>query len=525
MNIRRLKSRLINFPSGKVCFGLLIIYAFMCCGELDYAVSMHMSVWEYVLYTLTDHYYLIYAWLFFLIFFSARKVMEKSLVERVRYGTVREYYFLEGMAKAIQIAAVIASHAAISFLIGFTKLEFCNVFIASMSAQITDNNLEVIAAYASFFKTPVSAAFSVLAYWTAGSIFISGIIYYCSEIWQKKGMLVCIMLVLVSTMSGFMTDMDEGIFEFLFLNNYYILHHALLNIGFIWMAVNIGFMMIGMMLLEKFAISKGRNKCTKAKVSFKVIFAARSVTCIVFFAVLVLLGAIGGGNDAYSVIWSIVKGFSYQDFRLMEFLYYIAPALFVLFFINAAWEKEAGSRNELLMFRVGSRKKWNRIMEKSCVNFLAKNCMAYIVMIVLAALSGMMMFGTGNRDWQQGMAEYYRVTNPEILYSILAALLLRVLELYLLYHIDRFVYVLTNHSVSAYIITFAFYIPEIAFGEMDMSLLGKGSAYQIVELFAVKHEFVIPAMAVTAAMFILILNFASHNKKLITRKETSLCQK
>lgn len=525
MNIRRLKSKLINFSSGKVCLALLLVYTFMCGSDLNYATSKDMSVLEYVLYTLTDHYYMIYAWLFFLIFFSAHQVKEKSLIERLRYNTLREFYFLERLAKAIQIAGVIVIHAVIPFIIGVTKLEFSNAFTTLLSEQMFDSNLDVITAYAECFETPISAIICVLIYWTIGSVFISEMIYYCSEIWQKKGMLICIMLVLTSTMSGFMTDIDEHIFEFLFLNNYYILHHVLLNIGIIPMIKNVFIMIIGIIMLEKTAISRSSNKFTGKKGIFKVLFVVRPMVYILFFSVLVLLGIIAGGKDEYSVIWGIVKGFSYEGFQLTEFLYYIAPILFVLFFVNAAWEKEANCRNELFMFRIGGRKKWNKIMEMSCIRFLIKSCVTYLGMMVIVLLGCIIALDTKSNEWLQEMIEYYGTTDNQILYSILIALLIRILELFLLYGIDRVVYVLTNNSIVSYIITFVLYIPGIVLGKMYIFILGRGSAYQILELFAVKREFVIPVIIVINIGLIWILNFVSRNKNLIIRKETSLCQR
>ena len=524
MNIRRLKSRLIHFLSGTVCFALLLVYAFMCGSDLNDAISVHMSVSEYVLYTLTDHYYMIYAWLFFLIFFSARQVREKSLIERFRFHTLREFYFLERLAKAIQIASIIAIHTIIPLIIGVTKLEFNNTFTASLSKGMPDGSLDVITAYAACFNTPIYAIICVLVYWMVGSLFISEAIYYCSEIWQKKGMLACTMFVLISTMLGFMTDMDEHILEFFFLNNYYILHHVLLNIGIIPMIENLFIMAAGIMMLEKIAISRSCNNCTGKKGVFKVLFAVRPMVYILFFSVLVLLGITVGETDAYSVIWGIVKGFSYKGFQLTEFLYYIAPVLFVLFFVNAAWEKEANCRNELAMFRIGSRRKWNTLMERSCIKFLIKSCVTYLGIIIIVSLSCILALDTENSKWLQEIIEYYGITSDTILYSILIALLIRILELYLLYRIDRVLYVLTNHSIVSYVITLVLYIPGIIFGKMYLFLFGRGSAYQILELFTAKREFVIPIIIAINIGLTWILSFFSKNKNLLIRKET-LCQK
>lgn len=525
MNIRRLKSKLINFSSGKVCLALLLVYTFMCGKNLNYAASKDMSVLEYVLYTLTDHYYMIYAWLFFLIFFSAHQVKEKRLIERLRFNTLREYYFLECLSTAIQITGIIIIHAILPFIIGITKLKFRHTFTTLLSNQMFDRNLDVIAAYAECFETPIHAIICVLIYWTIGSVFIYEMIYYCSEIWQKKGMILCIIFVLISTMLGFMTDIDESIFEFLFLNNYYILHHILLNIGIIPLIENLFIMIVGIILFKKIAISRSSNKYTRRKGISKVLFSVRPIVSVLCFSVLEALGIIAGEKDTYSVIWSIVKGFSYDGFQLTEFLYYIAPALFVLFFVNATWEKEANCRNELFMFRIGSRRKWNKIMEMSCIKFLIKSCVTYLGILVIISLSCIIALNTKRSEWLQEMITYYGTTGDKILYSIIIALLIRILELFLLYRIDRTMYLLTNNSIVSYIITFALYLPWIVLGKIYIFIFGRGSAYQILELFSAKRESVIPVIIVINIGLIWILNFVSQNRNLIIRKETSICQR
>lgn len=175
------------------------------------------------------------------------------------------------------------------------------------------------------------------------------------------------------------------------------------------------------------------------------------------------------------------------------------------------------------MFRIGSRRKWNKIMEKSCKRFLIKSCFVYWGLIGIVSVGCMIVLDTKSNEWLQEMIQYYGIASNKILYSILIALLMRILELYFLYSVDRIVYVLTNNSIVSYIITFALYIPGIAFREMHIFILGKGSAYQIIELFAVKREFAIFIMIAVNIGFIWILNFVSQNRNLITRKET-LCQ-
>lgn len=517
MKFRKIKNKLINFSFGKISIVLLLVYTFMCGSDLNYAQKINMNIFEYMLYTLTDHYYMIYAWLFFLVFFSVCQAREKCLMERLRYNTLRDFYLLEQLVKAVQIFALILMHGGISFILGISRLKFCNIFSVMPSAGVFDSNLDVIMAYAREFETPVSAIICVLAYWGIGSVFISDVIYYSSEIGRKKGMFISIFIVLISTMTGFMTDIDEHFFEFLFLNNYYILHHVLLNIGKISVVVNLLVMPGIIVVLQRLAMAKNCNRKIKKKRMEKILFEVRPRIYISFFTAFFLLGIQIGEKDACSLVWGLVRGFSYQEFQLIEFLYYIAPFLFVLFWVNAAWEKEAECDNELAMFRFGSRKKWEKIMERSCVKFLAKNCLVYLGGIGVVFLGGTIAYGIKSREWLNEMTEYYGTEGKTVLYAVLLSFVMRVLEFYLLYYIDRVVYVLTKHSILSYIVPFAIYIPEMIFPDRHL-FWGKGSAYQIMELFADKKEYVIPIIIGVNIGFIGLL-------WVINRKRRILCQK
>lgn len=527
MWVRRGRNKLGNQSYGKICIVILLVYAFMCGSDLGYAINRNMSILEYVLYTLTDHYYMIYGWLFFLVFFSVRQVKEKSCIERIRYGTWKRFYTEQCITNVILLAGMIWVHAVIPFVIGWMKLPFRNEFVASASQGIQDSNMGVVLAYGERVKTPLGAIVCVLLYWTLGSVFISQLIYHCNEIWSKKGMIASIILVLVSTMIGFMTDIEERFSFFPFGNTCYILHHVWINIGTIPMGMNIGMMVFGIWGLEKLAVLKNSNPSKKRNGITQLLFTASPIVYWLFFSILIFLGIIGmtgGETDAYAVIFGLVKGFSDRSFQFMEFLYYITPVMFILFFINAAWEKEATCHHELALFRFGNQKKWHQMVEKSCLKFLFQSGIVYIGSIVVVSLICLILLGGQNSGWLGEIATYYEITNEEVLISFVLALGVRILEISFLYSVDRCIYMMTNHAIVSYLAVFALYIPGILFPKIELWIPGKGSAYQMLEVLAVHHENQIPIMILVYTGWIFILNRVSQSKKLIARKEM-LCQR
>lgn len=67
-------------------------------------------------------------------------------------------------------------------------------------------------------------------------------------------MVVCV----ISTIAGFMTDVDESILNVFFFNNDYILHHALLLVGPGIVCVNVAVMIIVWIGLRRVALWRKR---------------------------------------------------------------------------------------------------------------------------------------------------------------------------------------------------------------------------------------------------------------------------
>ncbi len=229
MSISKIKARLLYDDHIKSTVLLLGIYAFTCGINLPYASLVGMNTCEFVLYMITDHYYLIYAWLFYLFFITAKQTKCKSVIERIRYSTSLEYYYYCIAAAMIRLASIIVAHIFVSMAVGCTRLHISYIFEVSAASTIAGTSLEVLNDYAGQFNNPFLAIGAVVVWWMAGSTFFSAILLLSYELWNNKGLIACTCTILVSVMIGFITEIDEGPMGFLLFNNYYILHHALAN--------------------------------------------------------------------------------------------------------------------------------------------------------------------------------------------------------------------------------------------------------------------------------------------------------
>lgn len=229
MNINKIRIRLLCDGLFRPTAFLLGIYAFACGVNLAYASQVGMNACEFVLYMITDHYYLIYAWLFYLVFITAKQATSKRLIERIRYNTTIEYYLYCFAVALIRLAFVITTHILISMAVACMRLRFSNNFGVSAAASMNVPDLEVLDAYAGQFNNPFLAIGAAGVWWLIGSTFFCVILLLSYELWNNKGFIACTCMLLVFVMIGFITELDEGPMGFLLFNNCYILHHALAN--------------------------------------------------------------------------------------------------------------------------------------------------------------------------------------------------------------------------------------------------------------------------------------------------------
>ncbi len=243
--------------SGLWCYLLISLVLLYYAGTAaPLAMTTGMSLTEYILYVLTDHYYLIYAWFFFLLFWIMQTLQKGRQQEWIRYGSYRKKYNRDNLAAGLQLSLMIAGNFLLVFFVGFLRIGLSGGFRAAGQFGGTTDQMQVLAGYAKIFPSPVIALLCVLLYWNLGSFFLYIVLYYGHCLGGRKVMAAGIVLCIVSTIVGFMTDMDKSWLNVIFFNNDYILHHVLLLMGPMAACRNVIIMMIGWIGIRGVALWK-----------------------------------------------------------------------------------------------------------------------------------------------------------------------------------------------------------------------------------------------------------------------------
>lgn len=240
--IRIVGNRVFRFP-GRWCYiAVSLVLAYYAGAAIPFAKAMGMSLTEYILYVLSDHYYLVYAWFFFLLYWTMHAVPGKSQQEWIRYGSYQRKYNVDNLTVGIQLTLMIIGNFLIVLLIGLVGLGLSDGFQAVGMIEDASGNLQVLAGFARIFPNPGSAIVCALLYWDLGCCFLYSMLYYTYRLGGRKVMVGVMLIFVISTIAGFTTNVDEFVLSVLFFNNDYILHHALLLVGPMAVFVNVAVM-------------------------------------------------------------------------------------------------------------------------------------------------------------------------------------------------------------------------------------------------------------------------------------------
>lgn len=485
---------------------LLCVYAYMCGTHLVEAAGMGLNLPEYLLCCITDHYYLMYALLFYLIIDSAIRVRGTSDLAKIRYKTLGRYYGSLILTRLISMFILAAAHLVIPLAAGIMRLAPGTGYNLMSSEGPFYSNFEVIYALAGIIPNSVPAIIMVTAYLYAGISFICIAAALVFEIMGRKGFAACEAFILLNTFTGFVTHLDEGVFKYLFLNDYFIFHHGMID-GNLWsFPAYILVMAIVIAALYKSALRHNSNRSAERRRYTRNLYFHPVITGAFYLVYIGLAFTISiNGSEAFT--WQLLKGFSYRQFNVVELLFYIAPVMFSLFFVNMEWENETKNRNLFALIRYGKREKWEKEKAVSELRFIAINVLTVVAVSFISAT-----VLTNNLDnTLRELSAFYDLNTGRVMAFGVLSVLFRIMEWFLFYAIDKILFKLTNSTIASYLITIAFIF--IGFVLPAVNPIGKGSLYQLLEIGA-KGSLSFVLMAVLEMILIIVLfNTNKHLKE------------
>lgn len=477
-----IKENVLNFFIDKRKWIIFVIFAWFCGDELVLAQAVDMSVFEYLLFVMGNHYYIIYFLLMSFLLFQFEQSKRSSDYVTIRIKSIKNKYIVQTLSILIQSAIYILLHFIVAFFIGVTKLEIANKFQTVSIDGYYNDTLNFVYGFNHFFANPMSAILAIGIYMTIGLSLIGVAIYAINEIKGSKITLVFIGILILDIMLGFKLNIHE-VPGLLFANNYFILHHVLFRSGKEWAIVTMGVTLLlfyGLYYLIKKYKGNGFTRYNYIKHMFVSSYKF-SISFLIFYVLL----------NSFSVylqeqkfcpmdgIISNLLGYSIQNFEMIEFIKHVIFFFIPLFFIGSLLEKEKQMYNDQVKIRYVSKKEWNRLM--------GRNVTAYILIYALV-FEGLMIFlyiaGTflrGNEDvYLKELLEYVGITQEDFLKVVLMSCSLKVLELIYYKDILNLFTDIFHNRIVAYLLTLSgFWVSFAVKG--PVSSYGKSSLYYLCD--------------------------------------------
>lgn len=201
---------------------ILVIFCFFSGQKLSISQLNKLTLPEYVVLMMSEHYYLIYFMIIAFIFLIIGNLKDDNCLLYIRNKHFISYFISKNIVNLIISVGFVLIHTSLSFLIGLFKLNLLNEFTTTAST-------ETMYIYSNYFDTPIFSIICLSLYMILGLFFISFIIEFINHFFKKNITIACVILLYLFMILSLNNRIDNNNFYFLHLNNYFILHHAIVR--------------------------------------------------------------------------------------------------------------------------------------------------------------------------------------------------------------------------------------------------------------------------------------------------------
>lgn len=458
MMVRQLRGELVREGQNKGIVLLLLVFTYFCGTNIPVAKAANMSAGEYMLLSLSNHYYIVYGLFLFLMFWIFKNIRNENNIELIRYRDYGHYFAVRNGAAAIKIVIIIFMHASIAAILAIVNFGLSDEFRSHALNTYYTSTLQFIYRFKDYFNSPLQATAAVCIYMAMGFLFLYNIMFYIHKLFGDRMVIISLCLILVNVFIGFKTEVDESVLEVFFLNNYFLLHHSLFLNG-LWAAgtnIIIGFFVS--LLLNRAVILKKRGKRTAQGRNSYLRSLAEGKLVISATAMMILIGMnlwvmIHWNYNWMDFLFLNVNGFSKSNFYWKEFLSFISYFVIPIFMISMFLEKEKMNRNTIGLFRYGSLEKWNRNVDKILRTYIAKYSILYVGLLLFSTTVAFFINRSGKSDLAGEFIGDYGITSNQFLVLALFAAVVRGVELLIMFEVDILIFRISGNATVSFLMT------------------------------------------------------------------------
>lgn len=487
-----MKSIIKHNIAGYICdrrkIVIFIIFSFFCGSEIRTASLTEMSIFEYILFIISNHYYIIYFMLMSYIFFSFDSMHEDHSLLFIRIKSIGNMYMCRIVSILIQTIIFVGAHIVIIFVIGMFNFKIINKFTAVSISGYYSDILRFIFEYDRYFKNPVMACIVTVAFMIIGLSFISTIIYIIYNTIGKKACFVAIAIIILNIMIGFKNGVS-GIAEIFFLNNYFVFHHVLFMSDWIFVVINL-FIEICVIICGYYILKKknGNNSSIQRYSYMHGIFRNVYIYSGLFIIIYIILNigsvfVIEGKITSTDLLLINLSGYLIENFDFTEFLRYVIFFMIPVFFVGVMIEKQNNLYSSQVAIRYGNKKIWDKLLEKNINRYVIGFVLCFMIVMVLLSF----MIGVINNEksmYVSDFIKYMKIKQSVLYYTLIISAGLKFLEMYYYKNLFLLWRSVTKNNIAAYIITFFGFILGFIMPHSLFVSYGCSSVYYLISLLS-----------------------------------------
>lgn len=473
--VRLLKIEFKKENQLKLALLLIVIFSVFVLSEIKKSVTLGMSTLEFMLYSMSNHNFIMYGWFIVLLFWCSHDIKSGSYYELVRIGSTKRFNQVKLLSAMIKFAFTILLLNIISFFIARIYLHHGNEF--------RSNTTDVYYLIFTQFPDPLVASCVVSGFLWLGSVFLYQLLFLVKQFRSKNVFIGSIISVLCSAFVGFGGNLDEGAFGVLFFNNYIIFHHSFF-VASRTTFVAILIVMVGM-IVSVFVEPRQKRRIAHHGEQYLHSLLVGDFKAIVLGILLLIvplfLNAVVHGDSSFEVMFKNIRGYSSSKFQFTEFMIYIWVLVLPMFSLSLLWEKEKMCLTSIAMIRFPSKKAWDLEVERMSILFLNKYIFTYFLILTSASLIFHLLFHNNSAPFIYQLLQHYGITEGELGVVSLISIGLKILELYFLYFVTRILFKWTNNAVFCFLGSFVGY--GATFFDVNINIIpfGISSVYRMLE--------------------------------------------
>lgn len=459
-NIRRM------IGSGTLIVFDILVYSFICGTNLQLANETGMTSFEYVLYCVTNHYFLLYFLLIAYMLLITKYLRQTQDIQIIRYESKRRWMQIESLSMLLFSLLFAGIHFVIPSVIGLLKLPFSSIFWVAPRSGEWNEMIDLLLEFRNWFSSPLLAAICAVIFLSMGLWLISLVLRKVLTEFGIMAVLILMSTMIINTFIGLKTSADDVAFPF-FINKYLILHHTLFSSGWIGVLVIISvpcllFALFGMnyrfIRLRKNKDKTGEQFLSIAlfsKENIKKIISITFIYCLVNAIGFLFIEKAPGVPDF--VLYMFIGG-SGKSIALRDLLSYIFMIGAPLYFIAVYEEKIRTYQSTPMLIRHERKSSLEHAIWKVEIRFLLVYFLILLGSINLLSVALSLKSGLFYGRYITDVGAFLGIGLQSTILLLVIGIMVRVAELFLITIIFRLVRNITENTSMSFVAALSGYL-------------------------------------------------------------------